>query len=126
MGKMPYLSRRIGFFQLALHDSAERSATIPPASAREGILPWLWGTENAPEEPAAEPIPDYERFHAAIAETVEALPPKQRTVFEAAWHEHLSYKEIAQRLGIRENTVKAHLYHVRQRLWKRLREWLSD
>ncbi len=93
---------------------------------REGILPWLWGTENAPEEPAAEPIPDYERFHAAIAETVEALPPKQRAVFEAAWHEHLSYKAIAQRLGIRENTVKAHLYHVRQRLWKRLREWLSD
>lgn len=93
---------------------------------KSGQLPWLWGSENAPEEPAAEPSPDYERFHAVLAEVVEELPPQQRAVFQAAWEEHLPYKAVAERLGIRENTVKAHLYHIRQRLWRRLQSWLGD
>ncbi|GIV23478.1 MAG: RNA polymerase sigma factor [Bacteroidia bacterium] len=93
---------------------------------RFAFIPWPWTNEEGPEEPAAEPIPHYTRFYTELEKTLAELPPMQRAVFEAAWENHLPYKEVAQKLGIRENTVKAHLYHIRQKLWKRLRSWLAD
>lgn len=114
-------------FSSWLYSIARREAMRALRRQRKfGWLPWLWGSENAPEEPAAEPTLDYERFHAALAQTVEELSPQQRAVFQAAWEEHLPYKVVAERLGIRENTVKAHLYHIRQRLWRRLQSWLDS
>lgn len=89
-------------------------------------VPWPQDEEGFPYEPAAEPCLDYERFEQELAATVKELPERQRAVFQAAWEEHLPYKEIAVRLGIRENTVKAHLFHVRQCLWRRLRVWLGE
>ncbi|MCX7605857.1 MAG: sigma-70 family RNA polymerase sigma factor [Bacteroidia bacterium] len=92
---------------------------------RLSAIPWLWGEEGI-AEPPAEPVPNYERFYAELERVVSQLPPMQRAVFEAAWGEHLSYKQVAQKLGIRENTVKAHLYLIRQRLWRQLRSWLGE
>lgn len=54
-------------------------------------------------------IPDHlirERQLTAIIEReIAALPPKMREVFELSRKEHLSHKEIAERLGISEQTV---------------------
>ncbi|RMF47992.1 MAG: sigma-70 family RNA polymerase sigma factor [Bacteroidetes bacterium] len=93
---------------------------------RLAYIPWPQDEEGFPYEPAAEPALDYERFERAVAATAEELSERQRAVFRAAWEEHLPYKEIAARLGMRENTVKAHLFHIRQRLWRRLRTWLGE
>jgi len=95
-------------------------------SRRLAWAPWPQDEEGFLYEPPAEPSLDYERFERDLAATVAELSERQRTVFQAAWEEHLPYKEIAARLGLRENTVKAHLFHIRQRLWRRLRTWLGE
>jgi len=43
---------------------------------------------------------------AAIEREIAALPPRMRQVFEMSRKEHLSYKEIGQRLGTSDETVK--------------------
>ena len=44
-----------------------------------------------------------------IEQEIAALPPKMREVFELSRKEHLSHKEIAQRLDISEQTVSKHV-----------------
>jgi RNA polymerase sigma-70 factor (ECF subfamily) len=43
---------------------------------------------------------------AAIERALAALPARQRAVCELRWQQHLSYGEIAARLGISERTVE--------------------
>lgn len=58
---------------------------------------------------ASAEVPDHlvrERGLMAIIEReIAALPPKMREVFELSRKEHLSHKEIAEKLGISEQTV---------------------
>ena len=42
-----------------------------------------------------------------IEREIAALPPKMRVVFELSRKDHLSHKEIAEQLGISEETVKS-------------------
>ena len=55
-----------------------------------------------------------------VGAALDALPPKQRTVFLLRNHQGLSIREIAQVMRTAEGTVKAHLYRavvaLRQRL----------
>ncbi|PWG82272.1 RNA polymerase subunit sigma-70 [Pararcticibacter amylolyticus] len=44
---------------------------------------------------------------ALIEREIQALPPKMRHIFELSRKQHLSYKEIADSLGISEHTVKS-------------------
>ncbi|CAM4058619.1 RNA polymerase sigma-70 factor, ECF subfamily [Pedobacter westerhofensis] len=46
------------------------------------------------------------QMEAIIAKEIAALPSKMREVFELSRRSHLSYREIADELGISENTVK--------------------
>jgi len=48
----------------------------------------------------------------AIHETVARMPPKMQEVYRLSRHEHLSHKEIADRLGISAETVKKHIQHA--------------
>ncbi|WP_316799746.1 RNA polymerase sigma-70 factor [Pedobacter frigidisoli] len=41
-----------------------------------------------------------------IEQQIQALPPKMREVFELSRKQHLSHKEISEKLGISEHTVK--------------------
>lgn len=60
---------------------------------------------------AGELINDDEQRVKELAEIIEAeiraLPAKMRVVFELSRKQHLSYKEIAEQLGISEHTVKS-------------------
>ncbi len=47
-----------------------------------------------------------------IADTVAKMPPKMKEVYVLSRQEHLSHKEIAQRLGITNETVKKHIQHA--------------
>ncbi|WP_285008574.1 RNA polymerase sigma factor [Pedobacter faecalis] len=51
-----------------------------------------------------------------IAQLIDELPDKCREVFLLSRREHLSHKEIAERLGIAEKTVDAHISKALQKL----------
>ena len=57
---------------------------------------------------------------AALREAIEELPRKQRLCVELRVYQERSVKEIAVALRISPETVKAHLFQARQRLWERL------
>jgi RNA polymerase sigma-70 factor (family 1) len=47
----------------------------------------------------------------AIEREIQSLPPRMKQVFELSRKENLSYKEIAERLGISEETVKKQVHN---------------
>jgi len=59
-----------------------------------------------------------------IATEISALPPKTRKVFELSRQHNLSRKEIAQQLGISEQTVKSHLFNALKTLKLKLGSFL--
>lgn len=57
---------------------------------------------------------------AIIEEEINALPAKMREVFLLSRKEHLSYKEISDRLGITEQSVRSHVKNALRILKVRL------
>ena len=57
---------------------------------------------------------------AIIAKEIEALPPKMRQVFELSRKENLSHKQIAERLGLSEQSVRSHVKNALRILRVRL------
>ena len=58
---------------------------------------------------------------AALREAIGELPPKQRLCVEMRVYQERSMQEIAMALRISPETVKAHLFQARQKLWDKLR-----
>ena len=56
----------------------------------------------------------------ALREAIGELPPKQRLCMELRVYQDRSMQEIAAALRISPETVKAHLFQARQRLWDKL------
>jgi RNA polymerase sigma-70 factor, ECF subfamily len=78
-----------------------------------------------PPPPAAPPEDPVERLQAArIAAVVTALfqelPARQREVFNLADIEGVALVDIAERLGMNPNTVRAHLFRARRTLRSRI------
>lgn len=57
----------------------------------------------------------------AVREAIAELAPKQRLCMELRVYQERSVQEIAAVLRISPETVKAHLFQARQRLWDKLR-----
>lgn len=89
-------------------------------------------TSGAPEPSTAAPFPSpsatgsaldrivrQERLEA-LRKAVGELPPKQRLCMEMRVYQERSVQEIAAALRISPETVKAHLFQARQRLWDKL------
>jgi RNA polymerase sigma-70 factor (ECF subfamily) len=57
---------------------------------------------------------------AALRTAIGELPPKQRLCMELRVYQERSVQEIAAALRISPETVKAHLFQARQRLWDKL------
>jgi RNA polymerase sigma-70 factor (ECF subfamily) len=58
----------------------------------------------------------------ALRDAIGELPPKQRLCMELRVYQERSMQEIALALRISPETVKAHLFQARQRLWDKLHE----
>ena len=56
----------------------------------------------------------------ALRQAIGELPPKQRLCMELRVYQERSMQEIATALRISPETVKAHLFQARQRLWDKL------
>ena len=64
--------------------------------------------------PSAEIQLQLKEVQQAIYDTVARMPPKMQKVYRLSRQEHLSHKEIANRLDISPETVKKHIQHALQ------------
>lgn len=60
-----------------------------------------------------------------LEEKINQLPPKMREVYELSWNDHLSNKEIAERMAISEGTVKQHKHQAIRILRSKLQRLVS-
>lgn len=65
-----------------------------------------------------------EAFQEAIEESINALPPRGRQIFELNRNEGLTYREISEYLDISIKTVETHMRRVLQKLRTRLAEYV--
>jgi RNA polymerase sigma-70 factor (ECF subfamily) len=90
-----------------------------PASAEE---------ETGPRELAAHPDPSPERramsreIRDRLSTAMEALSPRQRTVFVLKHFEELSIPEIAGLTGLDTGTIKSHLFRASRKIRERLED----
>jgi RNA polymerase sigma-70 factor (ECF subfamily) len=87
------------------------------------------------ESPAIDPVdehPDPERqvasrqLQKAIDKAVDGLSAQQRTIFRMRHFEEMPLEHIAELLGLRAGTVRAHLFRAVHKIRKELRHWFPD
>jgi RNA polymerase sigma-70 factor (ECF subfamily) len=66
------------------------------------------------QPPDVEPQLQLKELQQVVQSAVDLMPGKMRTVYELSRKQHLSHKEIAERLGISDETVKKHIQHALQ------------
>lgn len=88
--------------------------------------------DNNEEEYVIEPVdtrPDPERqlasvqLRAAIERAERSLSAQQKTIFRLRHYENLSLEDIAQHLGLRAGTARAHLFRAIHKIRKELEQW---
>lgn len=67
---------------------------------------------------------EYAELQYAIFQTIEQLPPQCRKVFELSRFEKMTYKQIAEKLGISIKTVEAQISKALRNLQKTLDKYL--
>jgi len=72
------------------------------------------------DQPAADSRVQYGRFSAALRDALGALPPEQREVFLMRELEGLKFREIAEVVGVPENTIKSRMRYALEALRSRL------
>ena len=102
------LKRGAGTQPVSLHDSnlEDRLSTQPPLG----------------DPPARDPLDQAIRGQRMdlLRRAVESLPPKMRVVLKLSIYQEQSRSDIAEALGLSEETVKAHLFQARKRLTQAL------
>lgn len=90
-------------------------------NGRQGddFLQHLAEVADAESEPADAALREAE-LRRLIEVEIDQLPPKMREVFLMSRRDHLSHREIAQKLGLSENTVKRQTSNALAILRKRL------
>lgn len=91
--------------------------------------------ETEEREPAFEPVdarPDPERQFSAVElrsaiERAEAkLSSQQKIIFRLRHYEDMALEDIAEHLGLRGGTVRAHLFRAIHKIRKELSAWRND
>lgn len=87
--------------------------------------------EGDPEEPQQPLVQTTPREEAAadelcqrVEEAIQTLPTRQRLVFTMKALEGMTLREIAELLGLRLGTVKAHLFQATQKMQHALKEYV--
>ena len=104
-------------------DSLRRRRFVSLFVARDG---------DEEQETMIEPVderPDPERqllsaqLRVAIRRAEKQLSSQQKTIFRLRHYENLSLEEIADHLGLRAGTVRAHLFRAIHKIRRELAEW---
>lgn len=99
------------------YDALRRRRSHPEEPAEQDVFALRGGDCEGPDASARR-----SELSAALRRAIAKLSPKLRDVFLLRFAEGLSYKEIANTLGINVGTVMSRLFYARQAL----REMLSD
>ena len=99
------LRDRAAFLPWILGIARRKCADWYRAQARNGAIPM----ESLPDRPAPEP------GETAVAETLDALPERDRLMLRLFYRDMLSQKQISDRLQIPEGTVKSRMNAARAR-----------
>jgi RNA polymerase sigma-70 factor (ECF subfamily) len=95
----------------------------------------LRSDEDGDTETMLEPVderPDPERqflsvqLRVAIQRAERGLSPQQKVIFRLRHYENLSLEEIAEHLGLRSGTVRAHLFRAIHKIRTELAGWRSN
>ena len=95
----------------------------------------LSSDEEGESETKLEPVderPDPERqflsvqLRVAIQRAERGLSPQQKVIFRLRHYENLSLEEIAEHLGLRSGTVRAHLFRAIHKIRTELAGWRSN
>jgi len=68
---------------------------------------------------------EFDELKRSVNELIDTMPEKRREIFLLSRHEGLSYKEIAKRLGISENTVDSQIRNALAYLKQNLKKKFS-
>jgi RNA polymerase sigma factor for flagellar operon FliA len=87
------------------------------------------GQESASPVAEAEAGPESElvdeRFRAALADTIDGMPEREKLVLALYYDEELNLKEIGQVLGVSESRVCQIHGHAILRLRERMLDWVA-
>jgi RNA polymerase sigma factor (sigma-70 family) len=82
-------------------------------SRRRGLLTSFASESDGRDYKNEDSTADSALLIALVLEYFDALPPRQRQVFEMAELRGFSHAVVARELGMRESTVRAHLFKAR-------------
>jgi RNA polymerase sigma-70 factor (family 1) len=74
------------------------------------------------QPPDAESQLQIKELQFAIQSAVDQMPNKMREVYQLSRKHHLTHKEIAERMGISDETVKKHIQHALQNIKTAIRQ----
>lgn len=103
--------RRRKFVSLFSHDDE--------SEIREYVI------EPVDERPDAERQIMAHQLRAAITRAEQTLSSQQKIIFRLRHYENHSLEEIAELLGLRSGTVRAHLFRAIHKVRKELAEWVT-
>jgi RNA polymerase sigma-70 factor (ECF subfamily) len=104
--------RRRKFVSLFSHDDADSDDRI-------------YAVEPVDEQPDAERLFMSHQLRAAILRAERTLSSQQKIIFRLRHYENHSLEEIAELLGLRSGTVRAHLFRAIHKVRKELCEWVT-
>jgi RNA polymerase sigma-70 factor (ECF subfamily) len=97
-------------FKSFLFASAKNKAISYYRKEQRRIFTTLEESEyRIPEVTGSEDFMENDELRKIIEDAINLLPDKSRMIYQLAWEENLSHKEIAVRLGITSKTVENHV-----------------
>lgn len=85
----------------------------------------IYAIEPVDEQPDAERQFMSHQLRAAILRAERMLSSQQKIIFRLRHYENHSLEEIAELLGLRSGTVRAHLFRAIHKVRKELGEWVT-
>jgi RNA polymerase sigma-70 factor (ECF subfamily) len=86
----------------------------------------IYAIEPIDEQPDAERLFMSHQLRAAILRAERTLSSQQKIIFRLRHYENRSLEEIAELLGLRSGTVRAHLFRAIHKVRKELGEWVTQ
>jgi RNA polymerase sigma-70 factor (ECF subfamily) len=85
----------------------------------------IYAIEPVDEQPDAERLFLSHQLRAAILRAERTLSSQQKIIFRLRHYENRSLEEIAELLGLRSGTVRAHLFRAIHKVRRELGEWVT-